>query len=85
MAEFTIDVLVQTLRECAGQDEEVDLSGDIVDRTFEELGYDSLALFNTVSRIERELRITLPETVVGDALTPRHLLKEINERTRQIG
>ncbi|WP_432840374.1 acyl carrier protein [Dactylosporangium sp. CA-092794] len=85
MAEYTLEELVEALRECAGEDEEVDLGGDIHDQTFEDLGYDSLALFNTVSRIERELNISLPETIVGDALTPRQLLKEINESRPQVG
>jgi minimal PKS acyl carrier protein len=80
MVQFTIDDLVRVLRECAGEDESIDLAGDILDEEFDNLGYDSLALFNTVSRIERDYGISLPEDVVSEATTSRLLLKEINER-----
>lgn len=73
MAEFTVQDLVRLLRECAGEDESVDLEGDILDTTFTDLGYDSLALFNTVSRIERDYLVQLPDEVVSEARTPRHL------------
>ncbi|GIG63097.1 actinorhodin polyketide synthase acyl carrier protein [Longispora fulva] len=79
MAEFQIDDLVRALRECAGVDESVDLSGDILDSSFEELGYDSLALFNTVSWIERERGRDLGDDVVTEARTPRMLLALINK------
>jgi minimal PKS acyl carrier protein len=79
MAELTIDRLVTLLRECAGEDESIDLSGDIMDTSFDDLGYDSLALFNTVNRIEREHGIQLRDETVAEAETPRLLLKEINE------
>ena len=78
MAEFTVQDLVRLLRECAGEDESVDLEGDILDTTFENLGYDSLALFNTVSRIERDYSVQLSDEVVTDAKTPRHLTDLIN-------
>jgi minimal PKS acyl carrier protein len=78
MTEFSIQDLVRLLRECAGEDESVDLDGDVVDVSFEDLGYDSLALFNTVSRIERDYSIRLPDEVVTDAKTPGHLVEMIN-------
>lgn len=46
--------------------------------SFEELGYDSLALLNTVGRIERDLRIKLPEGVVTESGTPGELLDLVN-------
>jgi len=79
MAAFTRSDLVWMLRECAGIDESVDLDGDILDTTFVDLGYDSLAIFNTVSRIEREHGIKVAEDVVSEEMTTRALLKVINE------
>lgn len=79
MAQFSIDDLVALLRECAGVDEEVNLDGDILDVSFEDLGYDSLALYNTVSRIERDLGVELGDDVVTDATTPRALLAVVDE------
>lgn len=69
--------LIQLLRVSAGEDESVDMDGDILDREFEELGYDSLALYNTVGRIEQEYDIKLPDDVVDTARTPRTLLDKV--------
>ncbi len=74
---FSLTDLTQLLRECAGEDEGVDLDGDIIDVSFDDLGYDSLALFNTLSRIERDYLISLPDEVVSEARTPRELLTRI--------
>lgn len=77
-ATFSLTDLTQLLRECAGEDEEVNLDGDILDMSFDELGYDSLALFNTLSRIERDYSISLPDEVVSEARTPRELIVRID-------
>lgn len=78
MTKFTVDELVRLLRECAGQEEGVNLDSEILDVSFEELGYDSLALFNTIGRIEREHSISLPDQVVWQATTPRALVDQVN-------
>ncbi|MDH6454881.1 MULTISPECIES: acyl carrier protein [unclassified Streptomyces] len=72
--QFTLDDLKRILLESAGADESVDLDGDILDLTFDALGYESLALLETGSRIEREYGITLDESALADATTPRQLL-----------
>lgn len=78
MAHFTLTDLTRLLRECAGEDEDVDLDGDILDLSFEDLGYDSLALFNTVSRIERDYGVELGDEVVVEAKSPRDLLARVD-------
>ncbi|APE24773.1 MULTISPECIES: acyl carrier protein [Streptomyces] len=75
---FTLDDLKRILREGAGADEGVDLDGDILDTHFETLGYESLALLETGSRIEREYSITLDDDVLSDADTPRALIEAVN-------
>ncbi|MGW8765595.1 acyl carrier protein [Streptomyces sp. NPDC055815] len=75
---FTLDDLKRILREGAGADEGVDLDGDILDSHFETLGYESLALLETGSRIEREYAITLDDDVLSDADTPRALIEAVN-------
>ncbi|MEU9452003.1 acyl carrier protein [Streptomyces sp. NPDC048277] len=77
---FTIDDLKRILLEGAGADESVDLDRDILDTQFEQLGYESLALLETSSRIEREYGITLSDTILADATTPRLLLDAVNAR-----
>jgi act minimal PKS acyl carrier protein len=71
---FTIEDLKRILREGAGADEGVDLDGDIADVEFGSLGYESLALLETSSRIEREYGIRLDEEAVATANTPRALV-----------
>ncbi|MDT3395507.1 acyl carrier protein [Streptomyces sp. B1866] len=76
--EFTLADLTRILREGAGADESVDLDGDILDREFEELGYESLALLETGGRIEREYGISLDDSLLSEARTPRMLVDLVN-------
>ncbi|MEU9168968.1 acyl carrier protein [Streptomyces sp. NPDC048420] len=78
-AHFTLDDLRRILLEAAGADEGVDLEGDILDEEFESLGYESLALLETGSRIEREYGIALDEELLSDVQTPRTLIAAVNE------
>ncbi|GAA2622661.1 MULTISPECIES: acyl carrier protein [Streptomyces] len=79
MAEMTLEELTGLLRECAGEDESVDLSGDVLDIPFDDLGYDSLAVLQTTGRIEREYGIYLSDDTAAEAGTPRLLLAFVNE------
>ena len=76
---LTLDGLLQILRTSAGTDEEVDLGGDVADATFESLGYDSLALLETVGAVERFHGIRVDESAAAEAPTPRALLAVLNE------
>ncbi|MBX9398445.1 acyl carrier protein [Streptomyces sp. TRM72054] len=75
---FTLDDLKRILLESAGADENVDLDGDILDTDFEELSYESLAILETCGRIERDYGISLDDSVVTEARTPRALLEIVN-------
>jgi minimal PKS acyl carrier protein len=74
--QFTLDDLKTILR--AGAGESVDLDGDILDTHFEQLGYDSLALLETGSRIERGYGIALDDAVLAQVDTPRALVSVVN-------
>ncbi|MGW1075602.1 acyl carrier protein [Streptomyces sp. NPDC002537] len=76
--EFTIEDLKRILLEGAGADEGVDLDGDILDTDFDALGYESLALLETASRIEREYGISLDDEIFTDHNTPRTLLAAVD-------
>lgn len=75
---FTLNDLKQTLLEAAGVAEGVDLDGGILDTEFDVLGYDSLALLEAGSLIEREYGISLDEEAVNDASTPRAFIEVVN-------
>ncbi|MEW2562484.1 acyl carrier protein [Streptomyces griseorubiginosus] len=75
---FTLDDLKRILLEGSGAPDGTGLDGDVLDTDFADIGYDSLALLETASRVEREYGIELDETVVGDATTPRALLDAVS-------
>ena len=77
-SEFTLEALKRILLEGAGASEEVDLDGDILDMEFEALGYESLALLETGGRIEREFGISLDDSALTVARTPRALIDVVN-------
>ena len=78
MTTLTIEDLQRIMTECAGVDDPADLSGDIADVPFEQLGYDSLALIESVARISQELGVRIPEPELSELQTPRHLLDFVN-------
>lgn len=82
-ATVTLADLTRMLRESAGEEEGVDLDGDVIDTPFMELGYDSLALLQVIGEIQREYGINIPDDAVVDAETPRALLALINSGPAQ--
>jgi act minimal PKS acyl carrier protein len=79
MERYTLEDLQRTLRECAGESEHVD-GGDPLGHTFEELGYDSIALMTTTSKIEQQLGVDLPEGELDYTATLRDYLAFVNGR-----
>lgn len=75
MTELTLDALRKLMREAGGVDENVDLDGDILHVSFADLGYDSLAVLEIGSRIEREYGVTMPDSALADISTPHQLLE----------
>lgn len=77
---FALDDLRRIMRECAGEDENVDLAGPIGDDRFEELGYDSLAVLEIASRIQREYGIPMPDESIVEMTTPNEAVSYVNAR-----
>ncbi|MEV8441843.1 acyl carrier protein [Actinosynnema sp. NPDC051121] len=78
MAQLTTQALRALLIEVAGEDDGLDPSADITDLTFEELGYDSLALMELSARIGREYGVEIDDDRLADLTTPRSLLDLVN-------
>lgn len=76
--QFTLDDLKRILLQAAGADEAVDLEGDILDTDFAVIGYESLALLETGSLIEREYGISLDDDDLAEAATPRAFIAAVN-------
>ncbi|MGW7818232.1 acyl carrier protein [Streptomyces puniciscabiei] len=77
---FSLDRLRTILRDCSGEPENGDLDGDVAAITFEDLGYDSIALLETLSRIEQELGVAMDEAPMEELTTPQALVDYVNGR-----
>jgi minimal PKS acyl carrier protein len=80
MASQTIELadLRRILRDGSGTEAGVDLEGEILDTTFDDLGYDSLAIMETAARISREYGVLIDDSALSEATTPRLLLSLVN-------
>ncbi len=78
MDRLELSQLKRILRECAGEEEGVDLDGDVLDQYWFELGYDSLAVLQATGYIEREFDVLLDGEDFDEADTPRRYLDMVN-------
>lgn len=78
MARLTLHDLTRIMRESAGVEEGIDLSGDIADVAFADLGYDSLAVLELSARAGRELGVEVPDDAPEHMPTPRAALAYLN-------
>ncbi|CAL9521830.1 acyl carrier protein [Streptomyces pilosus] len=79
VTELTVEDLTRIMRESAGEDESIDLDGDILDSAFTDLGYDSLALLETTGRIARDYGVELSDDILDGIETPREFLTAVNQ------
>ena len=79
MSDFSLVQLLELLNESGERDESVEvvLDESRADWDFEELGFDSLALFNVVAQIEKRFSVEIGYDAITDAKTPRRLLDVI--------
>jgi act minimal PKS acyl carrier protein len=83
MSEMTIDSLKDIMREAAGEDDSGQAGLDILDMPFIDLGFDSLALLETVALIKRKHGVNLADDALTELKTPREMLSRVNsELTR---
>lgn len=84
MAKLTLAELVNAIRKSAGDSDVADLDGDILDITFEELGYDSVALLELSVTLRSEHGITLSDDEILNIETPRGALELINGQKDEV-
>ncbi|PKV93960.1 act minimal PKS acyl carrier protein [Amycolatopsis echigonensis] len=78
MSKFTIEELTGLMRSCAGEADSTTLTGDILDVSFADLGYDSLALLEISAYVRREFGVTIPEDVITELDTPRQYVDYVS-------
>ncbi|GAA1887310.1 acyl carrier protein [Streptantibioticus ferralitis] len=82
---ITTDDLRHILARCVGIEEDGELEGEILDQTFEALGYDSLALMETAAVLQREFGVVIPDDELFNTDTPRALLDRANRAVANAG
>jgi act minimal PKS acyl carrier protein len=80
MATFTFDDLRTLMRSCAGPGEHPEMEGDILDTSYEDLGFDSLAVLELATRSQQDLGIPFPDDAVEEMDTPRHVMEYVSQR-----
>lgn len=78
MAQLTLQELGEIMREFQGREVPGPLDTPSLDVGFQDLGYDSLSVFMTTGRIQREYGVELDRDQVAEAETPRSLLTLVN-------
>ncbi|MEU2117305.1 acyl carrier protein [Streptomyces sp. NPDC016459] len=78
MDRLTTDRLMEIMRECAGEGGAVETDRRPEEVEFAALGYDSLAMLETLSRLEREFGVTIDEEEFAGAATPAELTTLVN-------
>lgn len=82
---FTLDKLRELMRSSAGVEDDVDIDGDIADIEFEELGYDSLAVLEVASQVQRQYNVPMPDECTEYMRTPRLAVEYINQQFEKAG
>ena len=85
MQGFTLDDLRRVMRVAVGVDDSVDLDSDITETEFTELGYDSLAVMEICSRIEKEFGASIPDDAVAELTTPGKLVDYVGRQLAGAG
>jgi act minimal PKS acyl carrier protein len=78
MSDLTLDGLKKIMFEAVGEDESIDLEQDILDTPMAELGFDSLAVMDVATGIQRALGVRIPEDGVDEMTTPGNTLRYVN-------
>lgn len=80
MSRFTVDDIRRILRDCAGEPDSVSLEDDIGTISFEEMGYDSLAVLEMAARIQQEFLVAIPDETVSELPTPDAVVGYVGPR-----
>jgi minimal PKS acyl carrier protein len=81
MSTFTFEDLTAVIRRCAGDSADVDrLKDDALDMPFTDLGFDSLAVIEMATVLEREFDLALGDDVATQDRTPRDLIDMVNQQ-----
>jgi minimal PKS acyl carrier protein len=75
---FSTDDLKGIMRKCAGMEDTLDLEGPVLDLSYSEMGYDSLAVLEIQAQIEREFGVPLGDEAIDYMPTPGTTISYVN-------
>jgi minimal PKS acyl carrier protein len=78
MPQLTLQGLQDIMRECAGEEESAKPFDQAADESFDDLGYDSIALLETQSRVSQDYGVEISEEDLADLTTPREFVDHLN-------
>ena len=78
MSAFTLDDLSRLLATESSDDEAEELTESVLDESFVDIGYDSLALLELLGKVQREYGVKLADDVVERMPTPRAAIDLVN-------
>ncbi|MDJ0362343.1 acyl carrier protein [Rhodococcus sp. H29-C3] len=81
--EATMEDLKTALADGSGVTDGVDLDRDIHLLTFDELGYDSLAVLDAGTRLGRDFDLEVEDAVLSNVVTPVQLVDAVNAKLRE--
>ena len=77
MDRVTVYDLTELMRQASG-DTTIELGEGWLDRSFADLGCDSLAVLDIAGRIQRDYKIAVPDDGIEPSMTPRDALDTVN-------
>lgn len=80
MTAFTLADLAETIKQCLGAGSGVELTEDTADTEFFDLGYDSLAVYELMTRLQDDTGIPISDEQIEEITTPRLAVRFINGR-----
>ncbi|WP_411139498.1 acyl carrier protein [Streptomyces sp. x-80] len=85
MSDYTLDDLRVVMQDSVGVDESVDLSGDIADVAFADLGYDSLAVLELANQVQRAVGVPIADEPALEATSPGAFVACVNQALTEAG
>jgi act minimal PKS acyl carrier protein len=80
VSEFTIENLKVIVREASGVADGVALDADTIDTPLRDIGYDSLAVLEIASRIQRDFHLVVSDEAIEGMKTGRDIIGFVNSQ-----
>ncbi|MFC0540707.1 acyl carrier protein [Kutzneria chonburiensis] len=80
MVDITLEDLVEIMRKCAGEDENLIANDAVATTDFDELGYDSLALMAASAEVEKSYGVAVDEGELAEIRNLASFVELVNKK-----